>query len=95
MSKELLSGKTSQSKIGGDKEKNEPVSNFELTAEQQQELKEAFAIFDEDGDQNIDAKELLIVLEAIGRKVTLPEVSEMIAKFDKDGNEEIEYDEFL
>ena len=68
---------------------------FELTKEQKQELKEAFEVFDADGDGHIDANELQIVLEAVGRKMELHEVQEAIKKVDEDQTGEIEFDEFL
>jgi len=36
-----------------------------------EELKEAFSVFDRDGDEKINADELQVVLEAIGRRLTL------------------------
>ena len=39
----------------------------QLNQEQVEELSEAFELFDEDGDQMIAAKELQIVLKAIGQ----------------------------
>ena len=74
---------------GGDKKK------FELSQEQLNDLKEAFSVFDRDGDEKINAEELSIVLEAIGRKKTLEEVHEIIAAVDDDNTGEIDYQEFL
>ena len=68
---------------------------FELSKEQKEELKEAFEVFDADGDGHINAEELKIVLEAAGRKMTEDEVKEKIAEVDEDGAGELEYDEFL
>ena len=52
-------------------------------------------MFDADGDGHIDAHELQIVLEAVGRKMEIHEVQEAIRKVDEDGTGEIEFDEFL
>jgi calmodulin len=41
-----------------------------LTAEQKAEFKEAFKIFDKDGDGNLEAKELGIVLKQLGIELT-------------------------
>ena len=68
---------------------------FELSKERKEELKEAFEVFDADGDGHINAEELKIVLEAAGRKMTEEEVRAKIAEVDEDGAGELEYDEFL
>jgi calmodulin len=52
-------------------------------------------VFDRDGDEKINAEELSVVLEAIGRKKTIEEVSCMIEAVDDDKTGEIEYAEFL
>ena len=59
---------------------------FELTKEQRDELKEAFAMFDDDGNGKINEEELQVVLEAVGRKMTTEEVREVIAKVDEGGD---------
>ena len=68
---------------------------FELTKEQKEELKEAFEVFDADGDGHINAQELRVVLEAAGRNMTEEEVQAKIAEVDDDGAGELEWDEFL
>ena len=68
---------------------------FELTKEVKEELKEAFEVFDADGDGHINAEELQVVLEAAGRKMTREEVEAKIAEVDDDGAGELEWDEFL
>ena len=68
---------------------------FVLSKEQQAELKEAFEVFDVNGDGNISAEELGAVLEAVGRKMTHEQVCDAIAKIDSSGDGEIGYDEFL
>ena len=68
---------------------------FVLSKEQQAELKEAFEVFDVNGDGNISAEELGVVLEAVGRKMTHEQVCDAIAKIDSSGDGEIGYDEFL
>ena len=49
-----------------------------LDAEQEQDLREAFDLFDRDGDQSIAAKELHVVMQAIGRHMDLSEVEQNI-----------------
>ena len=74
---------------------NNVQKQFELSKEQKEELKEAFEVFDADGDGHIDAHELQIVLEAVGRKMSIEEVGEAIKKVDDSGDGEIEFEEFL
>ena len=74
-----------QAKQASDKKK------FKLSPEQLQDLKEAFSVFDRDGDEKINAEELSVVLEAIGRKKTVEEVKEIIAEVDDDNTGEIDY----
>ena len=69
-----------------------------LTEEELQELAEAFDLFDKDGDQSIAAKELHVVLQAIGRNVTERDVHRQILKIKADqriadGESEIGSDE--
>lgn len=45
-----------------------------LDKEQKEELKEAFDLFDSNGDSKIAARELQVVLQAIGRNMDLREV---------------------
>ena len=45
-----------------------------LDKEQKEELKEAFDLFDSNGDGKIAARELQAVLQAIGRNMDLREV---------------------
>ena len=49
-----------------------------LDADQENELREAFDLFDRDGDQSIAAKELHVVMQAIGRNMELSEVRQHI-----------------
>ena len=67
----------------------------DLTPEQLNDLKEAFSVFDRDGDEKINADELCIVFEAIGRPKSIEEVEAMISAVDEDNTGEIEYAEFL
>ncbi|XP_077987577.1 neo-calmodulin-like [Glandiceps talaboti] len=67
----------------------------DLTEDQIAELKEAFSLFDIDGDGTINAKELVIVLRSLGQNPTEKEVEDMIQEVDVDGNGTIEFPEFL
>lgn len=66
-----------------------------LSAQQISELKEAFQLFDRDGDGTISTDELGIVLRSIGQNQSDAAIQEMIAEVDDDNNGYCEYDEFL
>jgi len=66
-----------------------------LTGEQTAEFREAFALFDKDGDGTISTKELGQVMNSLGQKPTPQELENMIREVDTDGNGEIDFDEFL
>ena len=66
-----------------------------LTEEQTAEFREAFALFDKDGDGTISTKELGMVMNSLGQKPTPQELESMIREVDIDGNGEIDFDEFL
>lgn len=59
------------------------------------ELREAFAVFDKDGNGFISAEELKGALLNLGEKLEDHEIKAMIAAADKDGNGQIDYEEFI
>ncbi|EME27820.1 calmodulin isoform 2 [Galdieria sulphuraria] len=67
----------------------------QITKEQEEEFREAFTLFDKDGDGNITVKELGTVVRSLGQSPTEAELREMIAEVDKDGNGTIDFQEFL
>ena len=75
-------------------EDEENILNYELTDEQKAEFKEAFALFDKDGDGSITTKELGTVMRSLGQNPTEAELHDMILEVDKDGNGTIDFDEF-
>ena len=66
-----------------------------LTEEQIAEFKEAFSLFDKDGDGTITTKELGSVMRSLGQNPTEAELQDMINEVDADGNGTIDFPEFL
>ncbi len=68
-----------------------------LTEEQIAEFKEAFSMFDKEGDGNglISAAELRQIMWNLGEKITDEEVDEMIREGDVDGDGYINFEEFV
>ena len=56
-----------------------------LSEEQIAEFKEAFSLFDKDGDGNITTKELGTVMRSLGQNPTEAELQDMINEVDADG----------
>ena len=63
--------------------------------EQIAEFKEAFSLFDKDGDGTITTKELGTVMRSLGQNPTEAELQDMINEVDADGNGTIDFPEFL
>ncbi|KAK6913986.1 EF-hand domain, partial [Dillenia turbinata] len=66
-----------------------------LTEEQIVEFKEAFSLFDKDGDGCITIEELATVIRSLDQNPTEEELHDMINEIDTDGNGTIEFVEFL
>ncbi|KAL3507785.1 hypothetical protein ACH5RR_033167 [Cinchona calisaya] len=61
----------------------------------EEELKEAFKVFDKDQNGYISASELKHVMINLGEKLTDEEVEQMIREADLDGDGQVNYDEFV
>ncbi|EPS38312.1 hypothetical protein H072_7905 [Dactylellina haptotyla CBS 200.50] len=67
----------------------------QLTEEQVSEFKEAFSLFDKDGDGQITTKELGTVMRSLGQNPSESELQDMINEVDADNNGTIDFPEFL
>jgi len=66
-----------------------------LSEEQIAEFKEAFSLFDKDGDGMITTRELGTVMRSLGQNPTEAELADMINEVDTDGSGTIDFPEFL
>lgn len=71
------------------------MAERELTEDEVADLKEAFAMFDINGDGSIEPNELQQVMRKLGQNPTEKELSEMISSVDDNGDKEIDFEEFL
>ena len=63
----------------------------QLTEEQIAEFKEAFSLFDKDGDGTITTKELGTVMRSLGQNPTEAELQDMINEVDADGKFKLDW----
>ncbi|XP_066928116.1 calmodulin-like isoform X1 [Clytia hemisphaerica] len=75
--------------------KSDDVDHSDLTDDQIAEFREAFALFDKDGDGTISSTELETILKSLGQKPTQSELRDMINEVDADGNGTVDFSEFL
>ncbi len=61
-------------------------------ADSEEEVREAFRVFDKDGDGFLTLKELRQVMSNLGENMTDEELEEMIREADLDGDGKINYD---
>lgn len=61
----------------------------------EEEIREAFKVFDRNGDGFVSTAELRHVMTTLGEKLTHDEVDEMIREADRDGDGQINYEEFV
>ena len=62
--------------------------------ESSNDIREAFRVFDRNGDGYISAEELSQVMSTLGENLTQDEIDEMIREADLDGDGKVGYDEF-
>ena len=66
----------------------------EISDEQRQEIKEAFDLFDTEGRNEIDIKELKVAMRALGFEPKKEEVNRLIKEVDRDNKGVINFDDF-
>ncbi|KAE9413393.1 hypothetical protein Angca_009349, partial [Angiostrongylus cantonensis] len=66
----------------------------QLNEEEIDQFKEAFLLFDKDGNGTISIKELGIAMRALGQNPTEQQILEIINDVDMDGNGQVEFPEF-
>jgi len=66
-----------------------------LSDDEVADLKEAFSMFDIDGDGTITIVELKEVMKSLGQNPTEKELKQMIKSVDDNGDNEIDFEEFL
>jgi calmodulin len=64
-------------------------------SDSEEEILEAFKVFDKNGNGYISPAELRQVLTSLGEKLSDEEVDEMVREADIDGDGQINYEEFL
>ena len=67
----------------------------DFTEEQKKEFKEAFKLFDTNGDDEISSQELGDLMKKLGLKPTESELADMINEIDYDGSNSIDFQEFI
>ncbi|CAD5214589.1 unnamed protein product [Bursaphelenchus xylophilus] len=77
--------------------KNQALNETELdgiSEEEMIEYKEAFRLFDKDGNGSISSKELGVAMRALGQNPTEQELLDMVNEVDIDGSGTIDFNEF-
>lgn len=67
----------------------------ELTDDQKAELKEAFSLFDRDGDGTIAVEEMQIVMRSIGKNPSIKEIKDMMNEVDPENEGLVDFNGFL
>ena len=71
------------------------MSNKMRDTDSEEEISEAFRVFDKDGSGFISVAELRHVMTNLGEKLTDEEIDEMVREQDFDGDGKIDYESFV
>ena len=66
-----------------------------ISEDEIEEMREAFNLFDTDGNGTIDPKELKEAMQSLGFEAKNQNIYQMISDIDKDGTGDIDFEEFL
>ena len=66
-----------------------------MSEDEIEEIREAFNLFDTDGNGTIDSKELKEAMQSLGFEAKNQTIYQIIADIDKDGTGDIDFEEFL
>ena len=80
--------------IKSNNQKNTNKRLRELSDEQRQEIKEAFDLFDTEGRNEIELKELKVAMRALGFEPKKEEVNRLIKEIDREGKGVIRFEDF-
>ena len=83
---------------GKKKQKSKDPFKQELSEKQQQNIKEAFDLFDVDGSGTIEIKELKVALRALGFEPIKDEIKQLVSDLStekKENSNTIDFNEFL
>ena len=68
------------------------ISREEARRKGEEEMRQAFKVFDKDGNGLIDSKELRETMKALGEKLSKADVKAMIKAADENGDGKIDYE---
>ncbi|XP_062067015.1 calmodulin-like protein 3 [Lepus europaeus] len=78
-----------------DRDGNGTVARKMKDTDNEEEIRDAFRMFDKDGNGYVSAAELRHVMTRLGEKLSDEEVDEMIRSADMDGDGQVNYEEFV